>query len=318
MSRNFDDYQRESHALREVQQPQGELQPYSPSQPLAPAPDWSATDVDLLRETTDSYPGDGQMVLGQPLQPGVSLAQVTDAYKQLGNVFVGDFLKLGHNISQTQKAVAWFMSALTNPPKATQKHHKYNLYEHTNDPIFQAFANYASDNGFSAKFVSDACWWVTEASKRLNTQQVAVSQQPRTAPSNSDPTEQFTDQQYAQYIEANKQARIQTLTYLEALWGSRTQANLQMVDAYYMSLPLQDQQALNQITTGGVEGLNTREVILFLFNQSIGGSLPTGAALTAEIEEHHRAMAGPNRKQWMNDERMGARYRELIRIRDGG
>ncbi|MNJ77578.1 hypothetical protein D3C77_751130 [compost metagenome] len=66
--------------------------------------------------------------------------------------------------------------------------------------------------------------------------------------------------------------------------------------------------------------LNTRECVLGLYRQALlaeGGRLPSGGALAAEIAEHERAMK-VDRRAWLKNEVRQSRYRELIRIRDGG
>ncbi|MFG0325035.1 hypothetical protein ACF8EF_22290 [Pseudomonas sp. zjy_15] len=298
----------------------GDLQPYS--QPLAPAPtpDFGGTELDLLHESTRNYAGGGQMVFGQPLPPGVTLAQVTQAYNQLGAVFCADFLKLGHNITHPQKAVKWFLDAITNPPAKQKPHHRYNLFEHVNDPLFQAFANYAHDNGFSAKFVQDACWWVSEAGRKLAQRaQTPVGDTPAQgrAPS-SDPTDSLNDAQFEAVVKANDAAKINTYVYLEKLWGQSYQANIKMVDAYFQSLPLNEQRALDVYTTGWIKALNTAPIILGLYKQAIGvHSIPAGGGLASEIAQCEQVMR-TNRKQWLADDRLQARYRELLRMRDGG
>lgn len=295
----------------------GDLQPYS--QPLAPAPvpDFGGTELDLLHESTNNYTGGGQMVFGQPLPPGVTLAQVTQAYNQLGAVFCADFLKLGHNITHPQKAVKWFLDAITNPPAKQTPRHRYNLYEHVNDPLFQAFANYAHDNGFSDKFLSDCCWWVSEAGRKL-AQQYGGNTPPRMAPSNSDPTDSLTNAEFEAVVKANDAAKAKTYVYLENLWGQSYQANMKMVDAYFQSLPLHEQRALDVFTTGWIKALNTKEVILGLYKQAIGvHSIPTGGGLAAEIAECERVMR-TNRKAWLSDDRLQARYRELLRLSGRG
>ncbi|MCX2815999.1 MULTISPECIES: hypothetical protein [unclassified Pseudomonas] len=301
----------------------GDLAPYSPSQPLAPAPapDWQHVNTDLLPTDYHTTGGTQPMVFGQPLPPGVSIEQVMQAYNQLGGVFCADFLKLGHNITHPQKAVKWFLDAITNPPAKQTPRHSYNLYEHANDPLFQAFANYAADNGFSAKFVQDACWWVSEAGRKLAQRaQTPVGDTPAQgrAPNSDDPTDELTNAEFEAVVKANEAAKAKTYVYLENLWGQSYQANMKMVDAYFQSLPLHEQRALDVFTTGWIKALNTKEVILGLYKQAIGSAtLPSGAALAAEIAQHEHAMK-TDRKRWMNDERLGARYRELIRMRDGG
>ncbi|WP_129932332.1 MULTISPECIES: hypothetical protein [unclassified Pseudomonas] len=296
----------------------GGIQSYEPGQPLAPAPtpDFGGTELDLLHESTTNYNGGGQMVFGQPLPAGVTLGQVMEAYNQLGALFVNDFMRLGHNVSHTQKCVKWFMDSISNPPAKQKPRHNYNLYEHVNDPLFQAFANYAYDNGFSAKLLSDACYWVSRAGEQLAARNGSTPAQGRAL--SSEPTDNLTDAQFEAVVKANDAAKLKTYVYFENLWGQSYQANMKMVDAYFQSLPLHEQRALDVFTTGWIKALNTKEVILGLYKQAIGSAtLPSGAALAAEIAQHEHAMK-TDRKRWMNDERLGARYRELIRMRDGG
>ncbi len=304
----------------------GGIQPYSPSQPLAPAPDWSNTntDVDLLRESTDTYTGGGQMILGQPLPPGVSIKQVTEAYQQLGNIFSSDFIgKLGHNVSQTQKAVAWFMSALTNPPAQQQKRHSYNLYEHTNDPIFQAFANYAHDNKFSAKMVSDCCWWVSEASRRLQAQQNVVSQAHGRAPIQTDPTADLTDQQFAVLVKHNENVKAQTMGRLEQRWGQCFRQNLALAQAHLNKMTPVEIAHFDRYTGSWpwTHFLNSYEGLVGLFEMSIGvNSMPTnGPAIAQEILQIEALMREPaTRRAYLNDDALQARYRQLLSLTLGG
>lgn len=294
----------------------GEVQTYSPSQPLAPAPDWGTTE--LTNHEYQRYTGGGQMILGQPLPVGVSIEQVMHGYQQLGNVFVSDFMKLGHNVSQTQKAVKWFIDALTNPPKQQQQRHSYNLFEHTNDPIFQAFANYAYDNGFSAKFVQDACWWITEASKRLGESQDKPAQG-RAPTSASGRPDELSDTEYNALYDYNEKMKPYTEGMLRDKWGNAYHANLRMVDEYLQSLSTVEKAHFDRFLNNGLHALNDPTVIIGLWGQAVGiNNIPRGGAeLANEINMMHDAMKN-NRKQWLSDERMQSRYRELIRIRDGG
>lgn len=295
---------------------------YSPSQPLAPAPspDFGGGEVDLLHESTTNYNGGGQMVFGQLLPPGVTINQLTQAYQQIGAVFVSDFMRLGHNVSHTQKAVKWFMDSMTNPPAKQKPHPRYNLFEHTNDPLFCAFSYFAADNGMSAALVQDICWWVSEAGRKLaqRAQTQDGNTPPRMAPQSSDPTDSLSDSEFEAVVRANDAAKAKTYVYLEKLWGQSYQANIKMVDAYFQSLPLHEQRALDVYTTGWIKALNTKEIILGLYKQAIGaGTIPSGGGLASEIAQHEHVMK-TDRKRWMADDRLQARYRELIRMRDGG
>ncbi|MFJ3367614.1 hypothetical protein [Pseudomonas sp. NPDC086251] len=301
-----------------TQQSGSELAPVSnPLQPLAPAPDTWGNNTQLTnREINDytQYSGGGQVVFGQKLPPGVTIAQVQTAFGQMAGVFQSDFATLGHKHSQIQAAVSWLMDAVANPPAQQRQHHRYNLFEHANDPTFQAFANFAHDHGFSAKFVQDACWWVTEAAKRLG-QQVAVSQAPRMAPNSTESLlSELSEAELEQVTKINEAAKAQTYHYLEKLWGDSFTINLKMVDDYIKSLPLHEHVALDVITTGWVFALNTKEVILGLYQQAIGvHSLPSGGAVQSEIEECQHIMK-VDRKRWNSDERLQARYRTLLEL----
>lgn len=294
----------------------GGLQPYSGGT-LAPAPDFGTGEAPTgLDNFSRQFTGGGQKVFGVALPPGVTIEKMTEAFTSLGSVFVSDFLKLGHDISRSQKAAQWLINAVANPPQPTAKRHSYNLYEHTNDPVFQAFANYAHDNKFPAKFVQDAAWWVSEAARRLNEQQQAPAVQGNV--STAEAMSGLSEAQYAQVVKINDAARAATMGYLSNLWGDSFEANLRMVNTYYQNLPRHEQDALDKMTTGYVSSLNTKEIILGLYRQAIGhNSIPSGGALASEIAECEKVMR-TNRKAWLSDERLQARYRELLTLRSGG
>lgn len=302
----------------------GELAPFSPSQPLAPAPDWGATDIGPLRESTDSYSGGGQVVFGQTLPAGVTINQMQTAFSQLSSVFVQDFTLLKHKPSHVQAAVNWLMNALTNPPAQQRQRHSYNLYEHKSDPTFQAFANFAHDHGFSAKMVQDACWWVTEITKKLNAQQLGVShEQPRMAPTNSDPTEQLNDRQYAQLVKHNENVKAHTMGRLRDKWGPCFTLNIELAQQQLNKMTPIERQHFDRWTGSfpWVHALNTVEVLVGLFEMAIGSaSLPTsGPDIAKEILQIEALLREPaSRKAYLKDSALQARYRQLLSLTMGG
>ncbi|MCO8261746.1 hypothetical protein NC656_09315 [Pseudomonas asiatica] len=298
----------------------GDLAPYSPSQPLAPmpSPDWNSG-TDLLPTQHSPATGGGQLLFGQyPLPPGVGIEQITEAYTRLAGSFVADLMKCGFNISQSQESAQWFLNAIKNPPAKQQPRHRYNLYEHKGDVLFEAYANHAHDRNYPQRFISACCWWVTEAGKRLAAQNVSGTPAHGRAQS-KDPTNDLTEAQFDAVVRANDAAMVSTQSYLQSLWGQSYQQNIKLVDSYYQSLPLNEQRALDAYTTGWIRGTNTREVILFLYKQAIGaGTLPSGGGnIQAEINQCEHVMR-TNRKAWLNDNQLQARYRELLRMRSGG
>lgn len=301
----------------------GDLAPYSPSQPLAPAsaPDWNAP-TDLLPVSHHS-PNHGQpLIFGQyPLPPGITLEQVTAAYQQLGSGFVGDMMRLHHNLTHSQLAVKWFMDSMTRTPAREPQRHRYNLYEHVNDPVFQSFANYASDCGFSQKLITDACWWVSECGRKLN--QNSSSQTPRTEPLQSkDPTDSLTDAQFEQVVRINQQAAMNTEITLRRKWGDSSYLqNIQVAQRYLDSLPPKEREHFEQFTSGWIRALNTAEVIEGLFNMAIGAAnIPTsGGSVQAEISQIEGLMRDPvSRRAYLKDAELQARLRFLYTMRDDG
>lgn len=306
----------------------GDLAPYSPSQPLAPAPapDWQHVNTDLLPTDYHTTGGTQPMVFGQPLPPGVSIEQVMQAYNQLGGVFCADFLKLGHNITHPQKAVKWFLDAITNPPAKQTPRHSYNLYEHANDPLFQAFANYAADNGFSAKFVQDACWWVSEAGRKLaqRAQTQDGNTPPRMASQSSDPTAQLTDAQYDQLSRHNEKVKGQTISRLAAKYGDHGyQQVIALAQAQLERLPVAERKHFD-CWTGDfpwTHMLSTFTAIDGLYAMAVGANsiAKDGPGIAQELAAYEAMLRVPSeRAKYMKDPQMQARYRELIRMRDGG
>ncbi|UVJ46213.1 hypothetical protein NVV94_12135 [Pseudomonas sp. LS1212] len=294
----------------------GELAPVAPS-PLAPIqPDsWGTTDVDLLspREVAD-FQG-GQTIFGQAAPPGVTAQQVQAAIGQLSAVFLSDFSQLQHNARHIQQAIQWYQDALANPPRPQRQRHRYNLFEHKSDPIFQAFADFAHDHNFSAKMVQDCCWWVSEATRRINAQQVGGSApaQGSAPPSYED---QLTDGEWRELDRRNERLKLNTEITLRKRWGTSYESNLQVAQEYLNNLPAKDQAHLSQISNQG-SMLNSVEVLEHLFNSAIGsGSLPTsGGAIAQEIAAIENVMK-TERKKYLADPQLQARYRVLIDARD--
>ncbi|MEZ1837562.1 hypothetical protein QVM62_06835 [Pseudomonas putida] len=304
----------------------GGLQPYSPSQPLAPAPvpDFSGnTEVDLLRESTNNYTGGGQLLFGQyPVPAGFTVEQITEAYTRLAGSFCADMMKCGMNVTQSQESVQWFLNAIKNPPARKHYQHPYDLYEHRGDNLFEAYAAHAHSRGYPQRFITACAWWVTEAGKRLAAQNVSGTPMPRTAPQSKDPADSLSDAEFERVVKINQQAAMQTEITLRRKWGDSSYVqNVQVAQRYLDSLPPKERQHFEQFTTGWVKALNTAEVIEGLFNMAIGAAnIPTsGGAVQAEISQIERLMRDPvSRRAYLKDNQMQARLRTLYTMRDGG
>ncbi|MWV11166.1 hypothetical protein F3I62_03565 [Pseudomonas sp. R-28-1W-6] len=297
----------------------GEVAPYSPSQPLAPvADDWGEVPDYAIADRQQH--SSGAQMFGTPLPPGTTQAHIERALGEISGVFLADMSRLNHPVKFSTAAVAWLERAALQPPRREKKRHSYDLHDQAGDPVAESFANAMAAVNAPQEFVSNAIWWIEEL-ERQQSQQTHVSHESAQgrAPSSGDPLDSLDDGQYAQVIAINDRAKAETLGYLRDLWGQSYQTNLRMVQVYFQNLPQREQDYLGQMTSGWVSGLNTKEILLGLFNQAIGaGSIPrSGAALQDEIEECHRCMREQPRK-WREDERLQARYRALVDIRDKG
>jgi hypothetical protein len=137
---------------------------------------------------------------------------------------------------------------------------------------------------------------------------------------NSDPTDSLTDAQFEAVVKINQQAAMQTEITLRRKWGDSSYVqNVQVAQRYLDSLPPKERAHFEQFTTGWVKALNTAPVVEGLFNMAIGAAnIPTsGGGIQAEIQQCELVMR-TNRKAWLNDNQLQARYRELLRMRDGG
>ena len=196
------------------------------------------------------------------------------------------------------------------------------MYQLRADPIFMAFCNFAWTIGCTPQFIQSVCWWLQEVEKRIDSVahhgggDAQLPAQGRAT--SSDPLDSLSDQEYEAVIRANDNARARTMDQLRQLWGDSFQANLQMTNRYYGSLPINEQKYLSQMTAGYIAGTNTYDVVFGLYQAAIGsGSIAkTGAGISAEIRQLEHVMKY-ERKKWNADEQMQARYRELVRMRDG-
>ncbi|MFW0758934.1 hypothetical protein ACN1C3_30190 [Pseudomonas sp. H11T01] len=298
----------------------GELQPYSPSQPLSPSPD-NFTGVDVLSPREVHSGGDLQL-FGTPLPPNTSAQQIQATLGEISGIYLSDFSKLGFPNQLIQSAIQFFMDNAASAPQQVRRQHSFSLPStEAGDWLAESFANHLQGQNGSQQqrqsFLDATFAWLNKLSAHLNAQ-VGSKPTAMDGPTTSgNPLDSLTDAQYTAVIKANNAAQAQTMGYLKDLWGQSFDINLRMVNNYYASLPVNEQQALDVFSTGWIKALNTKEIILGLYKQAIGSnSLPSGGGVQAEIEEHERVMR-TDRKRWNSDERMQSRYRELLTRRDG-
>lgn len=285
----------------------GDLAPYQPG------------GVDLFTPDAESHWGDVPVdYLSTPGQQIVNLQdpQVQANIQNLANVFTTDMASLGFSQTDIQLCIGWFKQSLASPiTRMPARKHNFELWQMSNDAGMNAFANFAWGKGLSQQLIQSICYWMAQLDDYQHSQGRFAPQQVQRTTS-ADPTDALSDADYDRVVAINEQAQAQTRGYLSDLWGSSYAANMRVVNTYFQNLPANEQEHLNQFTTGWVKGTNTVDVLLGLYKQAIGsGSLPkNGAEVSREIASIENVMK-TDRKAYMRDEQLQARYRELLRMR---
>lgn len=310
----------------------GEIQPYAegmhPLAPLSPSPDtWGNTDVDVLTpREIDQYQGrSGQVQLfGQPMPAGTTNQQVQALLAELGAVYLNDFVgKLGYPSHLVQAAITFFMDNATKAPRQVRRQHQFNLPKDlTGDWLAELFGNHLQDLSGTQQqkqqFLNASLQWLVKVNAKLASQTQVGNTPPRMAPHSTESLlNSLSDADYAKVVAINNKAQAQTMAYLQKIWGEYTyQQNIQIAQDYLNNLPANDQKFFDQFTSGWIHMRNTPEFIIGLFDMATGAhNIPKdGAGIAQEIAECERCMK-TNRKQWLADNQLQARYRTLLDLR---
>jgi len=285
----------------------GDLQPFSPGgdlQPYSPAADGWGVEPDYIAERPAH-------ALGQ-LEP-----QIEQNIAAIATVFEHDMASLGFVQADIQKCINWFKQSLASPvQRMPQIRHKYQTWQFSHDPAFQAFCNYAATQRFPQELIQSVAFWLQQLEDFQHGAGRFAGQQVQSPAYSTDPTDQLTDSQYEAVLAANNQAAANTLGYLRDLWGSSYEANLALVKKTFAALPVAEQEHLSQFSTGWIKATNTPEILLGLYRQAIGsGTLPkSGAEISREIASIENVMR-TERAKYLKDDQLQARYRELLRAR---
>lgn len=304
----------------------GELQPYSEgASVLAPHnhDSWAQnTDVDLLREDYQHAP-QRVTLFGGALPAGTTQQHVEVMLGQLGGAFMADFSSLGYPNHMVQSAISFMTANATKAPYQVRQQHNFNLHGQ-DDYLGHAFGNMVQGLTGSPRakqqFVTACLQWLSKASKQLSQTLEVSHETTRMSPNSTEAMlNSLSDSDYEKVIKINEQALAKTLDILAAKWGHVFKQNIQIAQDYLSQLPSADQAHFDQFTTGWVHMRNTPEFISEMFNAATGAHSigNNGASIAKEIAECERCMK-TNRKQWLADDALQARYRTLLTIRDGG
>jgi hypothetical protein len=310
-----------------------EIAPYDPGlpvlAPLSPSPDtWGQPDLLTNREIDQYHGQSGPTLFGASLPPGTTPQQINAALGEIGAVFLSDFTKLNFPLALIQGAIAFFTENATKPPRQVQRHHKLNLHSESGDWLAESFGNFLhglkGTQQQKQQFLDASLQWLANANAKLNSQHVGTTPAAHgSAPHSSTEAmlNSLSDADYAAVIKINEQALANTLQVLQRRWGEYSyQQNLQIAQTYLNNLPAADQRHFDKFTTvNGVNWVhlrNTAEFITAMFDAATGAhSIPRdGDGIAQEIAECERCMR-ENRKQWLADSALQARYRTLLNMR---
>lgn len=302
----------------------GDIQPFSPSpplqelQPLAPSPDtWGNN---LTNPERDQYQYQPSVTLfGADLPPGTTKHQLDAILGDLARVFQSDFQTLGYPQKLISAATYFIRENATKKPHPVAQKHNFDLHGQ-DDWLGTAFANHLvgcpGTNREKQQFLTACIQWLAKANAKLNTQPVAVPHAQGRVPSSSTEAmlNSLSDADYNAVVKINEQALANTMVVLQRRWGEYTyQQNIQIAQDYLNSLPAIEQRHFDQFSTGWIHMRNTVEFILAMFDAATGAhNIPQdGAGIAQEIAECERCMR-ENRKQWLADSALQARYRTLL------
>ncbi|WP_433737437.1 hypothetical protein [Pseudomonas putida] len=303
-----------------------DIQPYNPGvpllSPLSPTPDtWGNNEI--LRE--DQHHQSGPTLFGSPVAAGTTPQQIQGVLAEIGGAYLSDFTKLNYPSHLIQSAITFFMDNATKPARQVQRQHKFDLHNETGDWLAESFGNYlqglAGTQQQKQQFLDNSLIWLEKLNKRLNSQQVRSEPVPRRASNSTEAIlNSLSDADYNKVIKINEQALARTMQVLQQRWGDYTfQQNIEVAQNYFNRLPVNEQQFFDQFTTVNgtpyVHMRNTVEFITAMFDAATGAhNLPTGAGIAQEIAECEKVMR-TNRKEWLADSALQARYRTLLDMR---
>ncbi|AXM97699.1 hypothetical protein ACU5P1_23560 [Pseudomonas plecoglossicida] len=314
-----------------------EIQPYDPGlpilAPLSPTPDaWGRDDVLTPQEIANYQSQSGPTLFGAALPPGTTAQQINAILGELGGVYMADMAKLGYPSHLVQGAIAFITANAAKAPTKVRRQHSFKLpIDQAGDWLAESFGNHL--HGLSGtqqqkqQFLDASLQWLALANKKLGATQaqpVGTLAQGSAPRSTEAMLAQLSDADYNKVVKINEQALANTMQVLQRKWGEFTYLqNIAIAQRYLDSLPAKDQAYFDQFTNvNGVDWVhlrNSAEFISAIFDAATGAhNIPSdGAGIAREIAECEKCMR-ENRKQWLSDSALQARYRTLLDLQKKG
>ncbi|BAK76677.1 hypothetical protein NH8B_1861 [Pseudogulbenkiania sp. NH8B] len=297
----------------------GELHPYTPEAPQFEPP-WLVPDVDHLSENYGEIP----QLFGQPLPSGIVPADVQQQFiEPLADSFSADMDTLRVPTKYSRMAANFFRAYAMQPLPHVVAEHTYSLRGFDwltpgDRPFVDALLNDLARADCPSKVVRIFLSWYGEKIRQLTQAQAPVR---RTSHVTID---DLSDTEFAIVESRAESDRQAGLNELRRRWGNQFSVNMRAVhDHVAKNLTAAQRTFLETaVAKGGVLLANHPDTIEALYREAVAGAIDQlrGGGhnnLGAEITEIERVMR-VDRRRYNNDEVMQARYRELIRLRDGG
>lgn len=291
----------------------GAVAPYSPSQPLVPVDSqWDIAQPDYLMER-QGHPADVNTWFGQPIAPGAE-REIDKFVSDASAVFSSDMEKLGFSRHLISAAENWYRNVAFAPTPSEVPNHRYSLagmkVPAKDQPWLVSFLNKMGLVGAPETFIRSTLWWYSELCRRIQTgiQGGKQSQTAKPAPN----LNRMSDKQLQ--AEAQKQLK-SGMAELQTRWGVEFKQRLNLVMDYLAQFPVSERIEMEQriLPNGRLAGSDP-DFIEYIYQQATGGSIPSGAALAAEIKQLETFMK-TNRRAYIKDEPAQARLRLLYEAR---
>lgn len=288
-----------------------DLSPLSPSVPtLSPADNWVVPQPDFGTDSQPYQSGNTPQFFGQALPAGATTQHVRQALNEITQIFRNDAAQLGCSRSFTDAAINWFMANAMLPPPQTYAAHNYDVSKYrfpkSDLPYVVDFLNHCDEINARQQEIEIALWWVSELGRRANT------------PVQQSHNGEMSDAEWQRLVEKNERDVENGKMALRQHWGVTYQQNMELTAEFFDSLPKSERDKFrNQRLDNGVMAMSDPLTILWLYEQALGGNFPSGAALSRELSDIENYMK-TNRAEYVRNERLQHRYRQLLIIRDRG
>lgn len=290
-----------------------DLERYSGGGDLAP---YSPGGVDLFTPSAeDNWGVEPDYLDSRGVQPSTD-PQLAEVHREIGITIAADLQRLGHPQAWVNAAQAWYAANIGKELGRVQRRHSFNLHAHAGDALAESFGNAMARAGVNQEFVSNALWLLEEMVRRLTAGNgVPAHAGAPTTGSAEAILDSLDDRTYDYVVRHNETVKSQTEAYLRSKWRDSYEQNVATAAAYLAQLPASHRAHFDAFEPGTwTLALNSATTVEGLFKQSLGGALPSGAALATEIMQLEDYMRR-DRRAYNKNLQAQSRLRTLYELR---